>query len=209
MITYPRIYDYTMISRIGARPITAMDVANELKLYPDDVTGEHKVYIESLIDAAIFFAEKCTKRIMYNSAFTAYLDAFYSGDSYEIRLSPLNTIESIYYTSNGSQVELSTDNYYAALSPTFSYLGLKTGKNWPTVDNLIHSVSINVTAGYTSLPADLKKAILQYIGMLYSNRGDCDTGSTSRYGNDNSCSLPASVKNIFNMYRIVDLKIGM
>lgn len=205
---FPRIYDYTMTSRIGTRPISAMEIAQELKIDIDEITGDFQTYIESLIDAAVLFAEKCTKRVLINSAFTAYLDGFYPGALYEIRRSPLNTIESISVVSGGASSVVSSDVYYFAQSPLFSVLGLSGGYSWPTSDNIMHSVAINFTAGYTTIPADLKKAVMMYVGQLYANRGDCDlTGPNG--GAVTQCSLPAAVKNIFNMYRIRDIKVGM
>lgn len=207
-MNFPRIYDYTMTARVGTRPINAMEIAQELKLDYDLITGEFKTYIESLIDAAILFAEKCTKRTLYNSSFKAYLDSFYPGASYEVRLSPLNSIVSIYNTVGGAQVLVSSSSYYLVQSPLISVIDIAPGYSWPTSDARMHAVTLNFTAGYTTLPADLKKAVMQYVGALYVNRGDCDnTGPNG--GAVNSCSLPVSVKNTFNLYRIRDIKIGM
>lgn len=202
---FPRIYNYTMTARIGDRPITALEIAEELKIDPDLITGDFQVYIESLIDAAIVFAEHATKRTLIDSSFTAYLDGFYPGASYEVRLSPFISTVSIYNTVGGSQVEVPSTYYYNTNSTLYSVIGLNPGYSWPSSDDVMQAVTLNFTAGYTDLPADLKKAVMQYVGALYVNRGDCSPPS----GTSVSCSLPTSVRNVFNMYRIKDIKIGM
>jgi len=195
-----------MVDRIGERPISAFDVAEHLKIDTDLITGEFKAYIEGLIDAAVLFGEAFTKRTFIDSNFVSYLDGLYGGASYEIRKSPINSITSITYTTGGTPTVLSSAAYYLAQSPTFSRIGLNVEYSWPTADAIIHSVEIAFVAGYTSatFPADLKEALLQHVGAMYANRGDCGTSSGGA-----QCSLPASVKNIYSMRKIRDIGIGM
>lgn len=206
---WPRIYDYMMVDRIGTRPITAFDVAEHLKIDTDLITGEFKTYIEGLIDAAVLFGEAFTKRTFIDSNFVAYLDGFVGGASYEIRKSPVNSITSITYTTGGTQTVFSSSSYYLASSPTFARLGLVVGYSWPYSDSIMHAVEVAFVAGYTSaaFPADLREALLQHVGAMYANRGDCSPSSSD--GSVSQCSMPASVKNIYSMRKIRDIGIGM
>lgn len=200
----PRLYDYTMIARIGTRPITAMEVAQELKIDEEAVTGDFQAYLESLIDAAILQAENMTNRTLIESSFVAYIDDFYPGYSYEIRKSPVNSIDSITATLNGSPEVFPSESYYLSKSPDYSVMALAPGKSWPGSDNIMHAIAVNFNAGYTTLPADLKKAVLMIVGMLYSNRGDCDTAA-----GPGACSMPVPVRNILKMYRIPSIRVGI
>lgn len=50
--------------------------------------------------------------------------------------------------------------------------------SWPTdVDDRVHAVSITYTAGFTSVPEEVKQAILLQVGSMYENRQDESHGS--------------------------------
>lgn len=50
---------------------------------------------------------------------------------------------------------------------------LKDGKTWPIATRNRTGIEITYTAGYTSVPAPLKRALLNMIAYAYEHRGDC------------------------------------
>jgi uncharacterized phiE125 gp8 family phage protein len=193
----PYFYDYHVSARTGVLPITTNDVADWIKLDREEVVDELVDYFDLLIESAVLFAEQYTRRILYPSTVVCYLDEFRCGQVYDLRISPLNSITSIQYLSSGVLTAFDSSKYYTANTRRWSRLSLTAGEEWPVTDEVMQSVTLTASAGYTTLPKNLKAAILGYIARMYSNRGDCV--------DYNKVNLPTDTKIIFEMYKIKDL----
>jgi len=96
----------------------------------------------------------------------------------EIERSKLQSITSIQYYKDGSLTTVSSSIYYITNNPDFASIYLVDGQEWPAdVDNRKQAVQITFVAGYgatgSSVPSDLKIAMLEHIAAYYENRGDC------------------------------------
>jgi uncharacterized phiE125 gp8 family phage protein len=112
---------------------------------------------------------------------------------------PLISITSIKHYVSSAQVTIDSGDYYTTTSNWFSKV-VPTG-NWPTnTDDRLQAVEVIFKAGYTSstIPDDLKHAILMHVAQLYANRGDCTPPSSSNAG----CHLPQYARNIYQLNRI-------
>jgi len=91
---------------------------------------------------------------------------------------PLSSVTSVttYDTaSNATVADVSaTFDIDAASQP--ARMALKAGQGWPSATRSVNAISIVYVAGYgadaTTVPAPMKRAILQIAAGLYSNRGD-------------------------------------
>ncbi len=222
----PNIYDYTLVSRIAPRPVTADEMIDWLKL---DVSlkadTDFTDAMEVLIDAAVLFAENWTKRTFRESNFLAYLDYFFapglptfgyspkSVSAYELRRCPLQTLSKIEYLKSSVLTEFDSDKYYNTLSEDFADIALVDGQSWPNdVDTRLQAIKFTFTAGYPEdeLPADLKQALKVNVAAMYVNVGDCEGTGGGTFGTcDPGCALPAQAKNIYNQNRILDLRQGL
>jgi uncharacterized phiE125 gp8 family phage protein len=206
----PNIYDYELVSRIGSRPVTALEVAEHLKYDSSLVTGDFQAYLESLIDTAVLVAERYTRRTFIDSNFKAYLDRFQSGCNYEIRRSPFGSMTSITRSVSSVQTVIDSNSYYVSLSHDFSRVALMPGYAWPIdQDAILHAIVFTFVAGYTNaeFPVDLKQALLIHIAAMYSQRGDCEPSGGGQCAS--KCSIPTQAKNIYDQYKIYDMRIGL
>ena len=206
------IYNYKRQTITAPRPITVSDMINQLKLDPDLVNDSEFVdEMTSYIDAAITECEQITKRTIRESTFTASLDNFCSDyGEFEIRKSPVQSVEQIQYVLNGSTETLATTQYYVSFTKDFSILSPVDGANWPSTDVRRQAVTIDFTAGYPEceVPADLLLAIKRHVAFIWTHRGDCDAGGGSGLHNQGATSIPKPIINTYMLYRIIDVRIG-
>lgn len=205
-----------MTARTGSRPVSALDIADHLKIDQSMISGDFKTYIESLIDTAILVGEKYSSLVFRETTFTGYLDYFVNGCSYEIRRAPLQSISYIGRTVSGVATEFYSSNFYVVSSSGFSRVALAVGSSWPTdQDRIYHAVQVDFVAGYADgeCPVDIQHAIKLHVAAMYVNRGDCDKpgskGGTSVC--DAECALPIQAKNIYSQNDPTkgELRIGL
>lgn len=199
----PTIHGYHVESRIVTRPFTAFEFAEHAKIDTDLLEGETLDYINSVIDSAVAFAEKFTRRTLIESNMLAYLDQFTAYQSYELRSAPVNSITNIQYYLDGSLETIDSDEYFYTSSNRWHRIFLADGESWPTTDYRAQAIEFRYVAGYTdsNFPHDLKMALMQHALAIYSSRGDCTQGS----GAAAMCSLPVFVKNVYSAYKIRDV----
>lgn len=221
----PNIYDYTIVSRIAPRPVTADEMIDWLKLDVSlKVDTDFTDAMDILIDAAVLLGEKLTKRTFRESNFLAYLDYFvgtvptfslgYRGvNGYELRSTPLQSITKIEYLKDTVLTEIASSKYYATSAVDFPCIALVDGQSWPTdVDTRLQAITFTYIAGFPEdeLPPDLKQALKVNVAAMYVNVGDCEGTASGTFGScDPACALPAQAKNIYNQNRIFDLRQGL
>lgn len=190
--------EYNLTTGAAALPLTLAEVKAQLYLTVSDTSQDD--YLTLLINAVTSFAEKYTSRDLINKTYTTYLNCF--PDFYlsppigiELRKSKLQSITSISYYIDNVLTVWSSSKYYATVQNDFSSVYLVNGESWPSVDVRAQAVKIIFVAGYgaagSSVPADFKLALLQHIGQLFENRGDCP-----------DAHLPENAKIIYDQYRI-------
>lgn len=209
--TGQQIYD--VIVSAASSPISV----SELKLFAKiSGTGEDAL-LQQIIDGVTLEAERYTKRVFVQRTFRTWRDSL--GDFGEspayvcappmrspyaqssapvvLRRSPLISVSSVKYYSAGVLTTMNADLYQVVKKPAFSMIAPLS--EWVTVDNRFQAVEIDFVAGYATVPADIKNALLAHATSVYQNRGDCDTGGSC------SCSFAPSVAlAVYQQYRIVD-----
>jgi len=112
-------------------------------------------------------------------------------------LRPATGVTSITYKDTAGAIQ--------TLDPATYSIDLDTGTvcrainaSWPSLANLPGAVTVTFTAGFATIPADLKAAILLIVGHYYANR-EAVVGTT---GSITPKELPFGVEAIFSRYRV-------
>ena len=129
-------------------------------------------YITALIKAARLSAENFTGKQIGSQTWLMYQDEF----SLETTISkaPINSIVSVTYKDEDGATQQITD-YNTDLTGFPSRLEVK---DLPALYEYgYNQFTVEFIAGFTTLPDDLKQAMLFIIGHLYENRQDVVTGT--------------------------------
>lgn len=201
---YTRPYTYTLVTPNAEMPLTLAEV----KAYLGINHNLSDAVLTSAIAAATHFAECFTNRILMHSIFETYRDNFPSGcgSGFEIRRSPLVSIDSITYSDpSGGVVTVDPTDYYNTKSKDYASVLLRPNKYWPLCSDVIalmDGITITFTAGMfadaASVSAAWKSALLSHVTALWANRGDCS---------DSACAnaLPPQVKQFYMCQRLMNL----
>jgi len=201
----PRAYSYIVIAQPANLAVSVADVRLWLKL-PDTPPADAE--LESLIRSATRTAELSTKRTFINTTFRTYRDFFEC--CIKLRRSKLQTIQKYQYSVDDSFIDVPTDLYYQTDENDFSKIILKTDKDYPDdIDEKLQSILIEFVAGFgaddSSIPYDLRHALLMHIAAMWENRGDCDQNLSDDFLEK---SLPAAARLIYTQNRLMDLHDG-
>jgi uncharacterized phiE125 gp8 family phage protein len=222
MQRFKTFYHYEIKTPASELPLTLNEVKTHLNIVLSDNSKD--AYLTDLIKAVSNFFEKYTNRDLINKTYNAYLDCFvnyfycinYSCDNYyndgiKINKSKVSIVNSIKYLKDDVLTEWDASNYYLDKSNFYSAIRLKENKDYPSdVDNIRQAIVIEFVSGFgadnTSIPNDIKIALLNHIAFLYENRGDCDSGMRNNTSTRISeCKLPCATKTIYSSYKIFNL----
>ena len=217
----PTFADRAYTYKVTAAPATTPISLAEVKAFAKITTASDDAIIQMMIDAAIDYAEKFTRRDFITRTYNTFRDSFPNtflgnpssnlqnspfNDSgnfgFELRRSPLQSIESVQYTDTaGATIVIPTTVYYAPLEEDYSSLLTQIAQSWPS-DALeqLQAITIEFKTGFgdnaTDVPSDIRQALLMHSSFLYENRGDC--------GCDDA-SVPSAAKRIYLQNRIENL----
>jgi uncharacterized phiE125 gp8 family phage protein len=161
---------YKVSTAISSEQLTVSDVKLHLRLTSD--TTEDAL-IAALITAARDYCEKYTGRAFATQTLVAYLDNFPAEDYIELPMPPLQSVTSIKYkNSAGTETTMTvTTQYIADTDSDVGRIVLPYGVSWPSFAPYpFNPIAITYVAGYTTLPRQLRQAMLLVIGSMYENR---------------------------------------
>lgn len=208
-----RNYSYKLVTA----PINTLfildDIKNYLRLDTGD-TSEDNLLL-SFQSSAVSFIEKYTNRTLLTTTFKTYRDVFFNSqncsyfdrygyDYWELRKSPLQSISSIkYFNKSNVLVTVDTNIYYNTLEDIYSKILLNYSLKFPSdASNKLQAIEIEFIAGYgddaTSVPDELKNAVLMLISAMYENRGDCIQSTCSQLAN-------GSIKQLISQFRVINI----
>ena len=211
-----RAYTYKVTAPPEVTPITLSEVKSFAKI---STTTDNSL-ITMMIEAATEQAEKFTRRDFITRTYKTFRDSF-PGDfqglrsmvhrvnaftdsgnhGFEIRRSPLQSIESVkYIDTTGAVIVIPTTVYYSTLEEDYSTLLTQQGQSWPDDEaEQLQVITVEFKTGFgdeaTDIPGDIRNALLQHVTWLYENRGDCDDGT----------NIPPAAKRTYLQYRIENL----
>lgn len=162
----------------GVEPITNGEVKNHCYITATD--SATNTIITNLITAARNYGENRTWRTLVDSTYKQYLDDF-PRDIIELPRSPVISVTSIeYIDSDGNTQTVDSSNYIVDTVSEPARIERKDNFTWPIPDDRVNAVIITYTAGYgddtgpdpdeSTVPEDIKIALLMHIKYLYDNR---------------------------------------
>tara|TARA_R110000772_G_C13310322_1_gene440408 strand:- start:15382 stop:16062 length:681 start_codon:yes stop_codon:yes gene_type:complete len=217
----PTFADRAYTYKVTASPATTPISLAEVKAFAKITTTADDALITMMIESATDYAEKFTRRDFITRTYKTFRDNFPNtflgspssnlqnspfNDSgnfgFELRRSPLQSIESVQYTDTaGATIVIPTTVYYAPLEDDYSSLLTQIAQSWPS-DALeqLQAITIEFKTGFgdnaADVPSGIRQALLMHTLFLYDNRGDC--------GCDDE-SIPQSVRRIYLQNRIENL----
>lgn len=185
-------------------PVTIRQAKDHLRITESDDDD----LLKNLITVARTSAETFTRRSFITQTWKMFLDQFpekknnqwWSGTkelpisvltgvgSFELPKAPLQSVTHIKtYDDSDSATTFSSSNYQvSAYSGDFAEAGkitLRDGQSFPIFERNTDGIEIQFICGYgsaiTSVPMQIKQALLQEIAFLYENRSECGSGINS------------------------------
>jgi uncharacterized phiE125 gp8 family phage protein len=145
--------------------LTSVDVKEALRISFDD----DNQYIKELINGARKAIEKHCGISIGTQSLQSILDCF-GYEEIEIPFGPVQTLSTVKYKTSYGEYTTNTDDYDVDGLEFKTFTPFITGR-W----------ELTYTAGYSTIPYDLKNAWIRLVGYYYENRGDMD-------------SIPANIK---------------
>jgi uncharacterized phiE125 gp8 family phage protein len=180
----------TLITPAATLPVTLAEV----KLYLKVESADEDALLTTLIKAAVgHIAERCG-RPLAAEVWQLTLDAF--SDTIELPKAPVTDATVRYVDSAGLSQDVDLAVYSLDLVSQPQWVVRNSDQVWPTPIDGVNAVSVEFTAGYddTTLPQELKLAVMMLVEHWYSNRGVAQVGNTV---ND----LPFAVEALIGPYR--------
>lgn len=213
-----RDYTYKVTVPASGSAVSLDTFKMHIKKEPGDVSED--ALLQVYLNAAVAYAEKITKRDFLWKTYETSRDYFpeavqsegyyLSGcinhtnlPSFEIRKSPLESVEKIdYMDADNNWQELANDVYSYTVEQDYSEVYLIGGKSWPeSATNKLQTIIITFTAGlvedsetFERLYPSYVLAILGHATSIWANRGDCS---------EESC--PASSLSIYKQNQIINI----
>ena len=215
LTAHTRAYTYNVTEGPDELPVTLQEVKDQLRIFDDDNDDLLTLYIE----AATEYAENFTRRHFITRTNTTYRDFFpgavnyygyyamypyYSGNlGFEIRRSPLQSIETIEYLVQGVLTLVDDTVYYNTLQNDYSVVLSRDDQFWPNnADEQLQSILITFKTGIGNtsddIPANIQLAIMQIVTAMYENRGDCAVCDCAQF-------VPPTAKHLLQQIRIENL----
>lgn len=161
-------WEFRTVTAATTSPLTLVEIRNRLRL---DSGTDDDADLSMMMSAAVHWWQDTTGQYLLPQTQEMHLDRFPQIDEVlYIPCSPNQALKSIEYEDeDGNTVTWASDKYrYAA---TVNGGRLRPVNNWPTVrKDRFGQVRIQVSAGYTTVPDDIKDAMLLWIGARYRFR---------------------------------------
>lgn len=196
-------YDYEVESAPSpAYPFENLDIVKQHLNMDTSDTSEDAI-LTLYAELATLVGEQLTRREFLNKTFKCFADLF-QASPIRIQKSRVSEVTSLRYKVDGQWVVFPSENYELTQKDRYGLINIAwNGELWPiNYDDNLRVIEITFTAGYgathSSVPADIKGAILNHIAYMYANRGDC---MCTNVGQAQSL-LPATSKLVYGQKRI-------
>lgn len=143
----------------GSQAVSTSDAKLHLRVTD---TAEDAL-ITALVQAAQAHVEQVLGAPLSAETWEQSFDGFPCGPMVLLK-QPVTALASVKYDVDSVETTLDPADYRVDLAGRRVW-----ADSWPTADDLA-SVRVRFTAGYTTLPAPLKAAVLLLVGDLYANR---------------------------------------
>ena len=188
------------VTDYGELPVTVVEFKDFRKL-PQVINSQNGI-ITTILQAATSFGEGMTGKDFRDNAYSLRLDEFPVGCGIIIERAPVETITSITYTVAGVETTVDPATYYLVPELQYAVANLSFGKVFPVdgdeiLEGLQGSINVNFTTKAYSCDGRIREAILEHANALYSERGDCSSGSVR------NAAMASGAYEFYNQFRTV------
>lgn len=163
---------YEITSGPAAEPVSLNEAKAQLRV---DGSEEDNLIL-SLISVARLKVESETGRMLISQTAKAYFDSWPTGNVLHLPLYPVSAVSSVtYIDEDGASQTWASSNYTVDLVGKTPRIVLNPDADAPEVGNYPNAITVTFTVGdatATTVPADLKHAILTRLTLLYERRED-------------------------------------
>jgi len=168
-----------LVTPPASSPISLAEAKSHLRVDHSD----EDTHIQLLIDAATTYLDGYTGilgRCLVSQTWDLYLDEFPTCEpSIQIPLSPLIAVSSVTYTDTaGDPQTVDSDDYTVDTITPPGWVVPDSSFSWPATMDAVNAVKVRFVAGYSSVPAAIKAAMLLMVADLYENREPVIIGQT-------------------------------
>lgn len=178
----------TLITAPTTFPVTNLEAKAHCRV---EDTSEDAL-IDGLIAAATDYVEQYTGKALMAQTWRATFDEF--SDSILLPKNPVQSVTSVtYYDTLGVLQTLSSDNYTVDLESDPAWIVINADATWPDLADGVNMVRIDFVAGYATVPASIKHAILLLVGQWFEHRSAVADKAVS--------AVPNAVEALLTNYR--------
>jgi len=185
-----------IITDVSTEPVSVAQAKEHMRI----TISDDDTYISILITAAREYCESYTRRALATQTLEYVLDQFPIKDSFELPMSPVQSITSIKYKdSDGDETTWDSANYILNDDYIPAKVQLAYNIDWPSFTEYpTAAVRVRYVAGhndsYVALPKRIYQAILILVAEMYEKRElSCS---------DKAYEMPFSVKCLLDNYII-------
>ena len=218
VIGHQRAFTY----KVTVPPANLAVSLDTFKLHIKATSLENDTLLTLYLQAAITYCEQFTRRDLITRTYETFRDVFPGFRGYEppfvnaaittgnigfeIRRSPLQSIEKIEYLVSAVLTLVDDTIYYNTVETDYSEVLTLEGNSWPTdSDNRLQAIKITFKTGFgddeTDIPDQFQEAIMAHAAQMWANRGDCDISSSA----DVKAAVPPASRIIYMQNRIENL----
>ena len=152
----------------GSEPLTTAEAKSHLRV----TTSDEDTLIDTYISAARQWMELYLNRSIPEQTIVCVLDHFpYDGQSIKLPQSPASAITSIQYVdTNGDTQTWGSSNYTLDSYSEPSRVEAAYNVSYPSTRPQNNAVTITYTAGYSTIPADIKHALKMVVASMFLMR---------------------------------------
>lgn len=190
----------SLVTAPTSEPVSIYEAAVDLRITDSPMSDAD--YVADLITAARQHIETLTRRALLAQTWDYTLDCF---PEWQLEL-PIQPVQSIswvrYVNGSGNTVSFSTGaspdvpKYDVFTDRPKTVLTPKYGLEWPDTRDQLNAVTVRFVAGYTTVPADLLKALRYLVVHWYEQR------EPIVYGQSTAPEVPFTVESLLSPYMI-------
>lgn len=178
--------------RLVTAPTTFPVTTAEAKAHCRVEDSSEDGLIEALIAAATDYVEQWTGKALVTQTWRLTLDAF--SESIMLPKNPVLSVASItYFDVDGDIQTVSPSDYTVDNASNPAWLVINSDASWPATASGVNMVRVEFIAGYTTIPASIKHAILLLVGQWFDYRASVSEKSMAE--------MPFAVESLLRPYR--------
>lgn len=149
----------------ASEPVSSAEAKAQCRVDGTDEDAAIAIYIASARE----FVEVYTGTKLESQ--TVVMRASCFDDLWHLPVAPLSSVTGITYLDTaGTEQTLSTDVYETVLIGLEPHIRLKVDQTWPAIRDATDAIRVTAVAGYASLPAPIKHAMLLMISSWFDSR---------------------------------------